>query len=471
MAGVKRIPGVRDITSYGRLHLYAPVSYDAISSMIGDSTIDTTVRYAHAEEYREAVSIYTKIAQDTVLYVPSDIPRTKALRNTNRSSQRERVSREFLSNCIYYVEDSKGRHPRVLFGQRGDYSVLKAKAKHNLASELYIWLVKHPSVINVMVADASIMLDLIARVDRPQGKTMKELMFRPFIAEISNVKRTVMLIPSPSQLDKNEEKGYHLTSEIFDMIQDVKEPVEVKGEVLRNIDDLQSAIRRIDSYFNTISKRPGQKTSDDLSMNPVAIDLETSGLNPHYADQHILTCQFSAGTKDLTFSFIVDHPNSSNNNPELGYAMLTEIIGKSEWTYVFQNGKFDMRWMQKFTGKTPSGKLMDTMLLDHYLNETYGALGNALKVGLMAMDSQIPRYLHYPSHKSNLLYALADAEYRNDNPMTPAKHMNNEDDVGKLIDLVMADMIEIRSGQYMDIPISLLLSYGMDDAYYHVGYV
>jgi len=453
---------VEEITAYGKLHLYAPVSYDSITALIGASSIDVAVRYAHAEEYREAVAEYTKLTQDTVLYIPSDIPRTKSLGSKDNSRNRQRISRSFLSDCIYLIEDDKGKHPRVLLGQHGDYSILKAAAKHRLASELYTWLIRNPSVTKVMVADSAIMLDMMANVDKPYGSTTKALMLRPFTAEISGIKRTLMVVPTPAQLDKNQEKGFHLASEIFDIIQDVQEAVSVKGEILKSEEDLESAILRIDSYFSINNKKEG---GDDTTNSPVAIDLETSGLNPHFKGQRILSCQFSAGTDDLTFAFIVDHPYRKGNNPELGYRMLKKIISKVDWTYVFQNGKYDMKWMKHFVGRTPAGKLADTMLLDHYLNETYGSLGNALKIGLMAMDSQIPRYLHYPSHKSRLTYALAEAPYLNDISIPKAKDITTIEEVDAEIKRVSDGFVEIRSGQYMHIPTSLLLSYGMDDAY------
>ena len=453
---IKLPEALTEITAYGRIHKYSPIDESTIYSLINNLAVSREVKRLHAMEFKEAVHAFTALKQDTVLFVPSDIPRTKAVAHSKRNIY-EKVSRTFLSNCIHLVKDKQGRSPRVLLGMRGDYTKLRTKTKQHLASLLYGWLMHNKHVKKVIILDSAIMSTLLPKSMRPRATSLKHTLFKRIFVDIGGVERSITVGPSPAQIDATEERSFVLLSEVVDFMDTTEQTLNIKGTVINSISELRSAIRRIDSYFRSKTYDAKYKLN---KRYPLAIDLETSGLNPHYHNQHILSCQFSAGPEELTFGFFVDHPLVDVDGKE----WLKELISHDSWVYVFQNGKFDLQWLKKFIGTVPK-HLADTLLIDHYLHESYGSLSNTLKVGLLGMDMQIPRYLHVASHK-HMLDADMDAIVPlNNTSWKPAKHMNDED-VIECIETVTKNFVERKSGAYMLIPSDHLIDYGMKDVYY-----
>ena len=445
---------LREVTTPENISRYSPLPPSAVNQTLKRvGARSPHMKSAFTTEYNEAVISYTKIDKTTILYLPSDVPSTKAVQ-PQTVKRTERVARNFLSNCIYFVYNTEGYHPRVLVGNAVNYQHISTKERSQLASDLLSWLIKNPSVTKVMIADTRILSTLLPYGIRPNSTSIKGSFLEVYKFSLNGIERTLMAVPTPTQLYDNDEKAYVLTSDIYNYIGDVRESLKAKGSVLKSVIELESAMRRVEAEF--------KRTKDKVS---VGIDVETTGLIPFYHDQHILTCAFSSGIAATTFSFIVDHPKASKEERALGLEMLKVLISKEDWLYVFQHGKFDLKWIHHAIGMYPAGSLADTMLIDHYLSETYGSLSKSLKLRIVSMDSQIPRYLHYKSHKTDMEKILVFASRYNEYSFPKAKEITTMKEVRELIKLVSHNFIEPKSGQYANVEIALLLSYNSDDAF------
>ena len=450
-----------EITDPKHIHKYTPLSIEDIRTAANKAamTAPVGVKMSLFNDFREFANHYYSVDRSTVLFIPASIPSTKSVVRAN-ADRKAKIEHSFLVNCVNFTysnvpSDGKGKqHPRVLVGVIGkNYQNLSAADKRGLSGDLMQWLHFHPEVTNVMVADTTIALKLFPRYVSTNGTSMKSMFMQRYSFDLSGVSRRVTVTPNPTQLFNNEEQAYALVSEIYRFMKNWKEPIKVEGVELKTVDELRRAIRLIKA-----SNKKGSPTE-------IGIDLETTGLIPNYHDQHILSCAFSDGTPDKTYKFLVDHPDSTKEDRVVGLAMLTKLISDRHLKYIFQNGKYDLRWMKYSVGKYPAGEMADTLLIDHYLNETFGSLGKKLKLGIMGMDAQIPRYLHYQSHKVAIQNELNKVPVRNPYKFPAAKTLTTMREVRDLVKMVNANMIEPNSGQYGNLPVKTLLSYNADDAY------
>jgi uracil-DNA glycosylase family 4 len=90
--------------------------------------------------------------------------------------------------------------------------------------------------------------------------------------------------------------------------------------------------------------------------DPIAVDLETTGLHPYQFDAKILTASFSDG--NITISFSVDHPDGPT---DWGLKLLLETVRSRLW--IAHNANFELNWFRYFGGNEPFWPFEDTMAL------------------------------------------------------------------------------------------------------------
>lgn len=381
---------------------------------------------------------------------------------------------KFFRDAVNLIKNENGEHPVMAYWEEfADFTKMKAANMKEMAPFFRDWLLQNDGIKYVLCPSPSFAKKVFDNSVPKIETAFKKVALKPFEVSIGNRYFTLMFIPSPKQLSQLEDKGWQFTSEIFSMIDKFQDFTMPPIHELTTVAELEKAMSEVDNL-------------------EWAIDTETTGLNPHYYDQHILCAGFSDGIQ--SWVFMIDHPDYPSAE---GMAMLKRLISEERATYIFQNGKFDLKWLMKFAGMTPRGKLRDTLLIDHYLHESYGSLGQKLKMGLLAMDSQIPRYLHVASHKGELepyfngaigiKRMIEEAEFceeEDDLKLTKKEKeqimeenkiqvLNRLDfpkadtltikDVREWITTVTNDMIEPNSGAYRFLPRDLLLKYlGLD---------
>lgn len=455
----RRIAMIRELTSSTELHNYLPMQWSSVMGALSRYAPRNRPAVAEAVmQIQDYASQYYNIDKSTVFYIPSEIPSTKSIAHLN-PERREKTINSFLSDCVNFTHDRSGgpngrnKTPRVIVGSTKNFQNLKAKAKGILAGDLLSWLHHHPEVTNVIIADTVIALKLLPAYAKPRATAFKGMFMQVYTFELSGVDRDVTVSPNPTQLHKNEEKAYLLTSEIYEYLTDRRVRPTVHGTRIQDIASFNMAISTIRAFH---------KGEEEI---PLAIDIETTGLNPVFEDQHILSCSFSDGTSTGTYKFLVDHPFAEEEGNNDGLDMLRLLVTIEGFILVLQNGKYDVKWIRHFLGIYPTSKLADTLLIDHYLNEGYGSLSKAMKVGILAMDSQVTRYLHYQSHKAEMAEVLRTARKRNDVSKVRARDYVTTKSIRDLIKSHKLPSIEPRSGQYANVPVDTLLSYNAEDAY------
>ena len=388
------------------------------------------------------------VRQDSVALIPAYL--LKPIKEEKYDTTVIKAHYKFYKSVVSLLQDENKEHPRIVVPKevnteqpRFVFNKMNAGLKEEVAQNFNSWLLNEPKITKVYISDI-----VVARSVFPEikfGSSFSECAYDIYKTKIGSRVVDVMILPSPVQLDAQEEKGYVLSSEFFRVAQNQKEMPEVVVDEVVTLEDLKSVL--------------GKLERDKLKF--MALDLEATGLNPKFFKQSILSCGFSNGIQ--AWAFLVEHPLYPNAEgiPMLNY--LNDFKGVSN--FVFQNAKFDLKWLQHFCGHMPTVKVSDTLLVDHWLWEGGGSLSAKLKTHSFSMAKQISRYLGYSSHKDMVSSYIDNAPLRNVTDIPKASDMTLKD-VKNWIEIVKnPERMEPNSGAYIAIPRDKLLRYNGLDAW------
>jgi len=388
------------------------------------------------------------VRQDSVVLIPAYL--LKPIKEEKYDTTVTKAHYKFYKSVVSLLQDENKEHPRIVIPKERNteqphyvFSKMTAKIKAEVAQNFNSWLINASNVTKVYISDI-----VVARLVFPEikfGSSFSDCAYDIYKTKIGSRIVDVMVLPSPVQLESQEEKGYVLISEFFRVAQNQKEIPNIVVDEITTLKDLKTTL--------------GNLERDKLKF--MALDLETSGLNPKFFKQSILSCGFSNGIQ--AWAFLVEHPLYPN---EEGLSMLNYLNDfKGVSNFVFQNAKFDLKWLQHFCGHLPTVRINDTLLVDHWLWEGGGSLSAKLKTHSFSMAKQISRYLGYSSHKDMVATYVENAPLRNEVEMPKASDMTLKD-VKHWIDIVKdPKRMEPNSGAYIAIPKDELLRYNGLDAW------
>jgi len=336
---------------------------------------------------------------------------------------------------------------------------LSAKDFKYIAEALGAWLEEHPEIKNIVFPDMMTVKHLFK-----DNKKLKTLSFARAVYRVFNAEGPgrrpyrVSFITSHNNHRKYDEKVYGITADILSILMNPGTEPEIKYEYVEDVAHAKQIIKDVLKRDATLS-----------------LDLETTGLNPVYPDQRIISCAVSDGKTG--WGFLVDHPFERDPRYDGGKGMeiLKTFAYDKRLRLVMQNAVYDCKWLKHFFGKFPEADIRDTMLYDHWLFETQGMISKFLGIGYgYSMDAQIPRYLRIPSHKEML-----DAELSKIIPLNSTIESNciakGKDGLLKFIPdhirlflerMHSPDWREPGSGQYARLPLDILMDYNRRDAVY-----
>lgn len=431
---------------------------------------------AYQYQYLQRRFIHNYVAEqltDTVVFFPCN--------SIDEEGAHDYASSFF--NIVNCLKDRQGRHPLIAAVETKSpheqpnykYSKMKALYIKKAAGAFNSWLrdPEQSNIRNVVFTDLK-----TAKLCFPQIAFEKSFSKSAYTRWETSVVRgvgtgmqrqpiNIMLTINPLQMVQGEDKGFDFTADILSIVRSTAKPPKIISHAIKNMDKLKTVLAGI---------RANQRE--------LSIDIETTGLNPKYPNQEILTIGFSDGKeawgfyvrpmygKKVSDKWVLE-PNHVNN-----YDMLRYLL-ESDFDFIMQNAKFELKWFMAKLGIMPKGMIYDTLLQDHWLFENLGAFSAKKKIrpGSYAMDNQIPRYLGITSHKGMLTKALEAAPYINPFEFPSGKEgiaalnissdLSDTNNLRRYIQLVQSeDFYEPESGKYAMIPKILLLKYNNKDAYY-----
>lgn len=361
--------------------------------------------------------------------------------------------------------------------KKGGIEIMEEHIKSNdlkdICKAFVKWLIEHPEVNKVFLPDPSMASLIFSNLNKDEiPRSFKGGAYKIYrgsfgneyslFGESSKREFDYMVTPSHNNLISYEDRVMSLAGDLMSIMLYREKSPRVKFKILKTPGQVRKIINKI--------------VKDNKGL--LSIDLETTGLNPVYPQQSILSCGFSDGK--IAYGFLVDHPKykPSGYGPKTGLKMLHEIMKRKDIQLIAQNAVFDLKWITYFLKYYPDCTIWDTMLLDHWLFETQGSLFSSMEssaakssVGGYSMDSQIPRYLKYPSHKDTIDKYKANATPLNADNLPKGKEQLAEAGTVKglnnLINKVSSDdWLEPGSGVYAQFPLKGLLKYNMLDSYY-----
>ena len=329
---------------------------------------------------------------------------------------------------------------------------VKAKDLLAVADGVKYWLKAHPEVKTLLFPSSELANVMFPKADIPVA--FKNSVFQLYkgtltlgVGDALDIREySIATLPSLLKYVKYGDPVLDVTAEILSYAFHPAEPEPVKSIIINDL----ATIERI-------------KAKAKETKTPISLDFETTGLNPKYYDQHIISCHLSNGK--TAWGFLVNHPRYPEQN---GMPMVESLMDDPDMTLIIQNAVYDTKWYMAMTGKFPKAKIFDTMLLDHWLNETHGS--TSLKIGLggaYSMDLQIPRYLHYSSHKPMLDEAMEKIEFVNPYKAPSSSEIEafTVKDVRALVEMVNdPKRKEPNSGKYAGLDYDMLFDYGNSDA-------
>jgi len=340
-----------------------------------------------------------------------------------------------------------------------DYKSLTTPHYDKIATALKQWLAANPEVKNVIFSDANTANHTFGKEDLPASfgagayKVFDTTMLISYEGKAVHKKYKVTYIPSILHLNDYNDRAYDIASDMLSIIMQPGTPFFSEDDVkeIKTVKEIEAVIKY------------AKKKNIELS-----VDIETTGRNPNYPDQKIISAAISQGTK--AWFFLMDHTDKELYNPE-GMAMFDTLM-QSGVPLILQNASFDIKWYKYFTKKYPKGKIYDTMLLDHWLHESQGSISKFMGLGYgYGMDNQIPRYLRVPSHKKMLDTFLEGTVPRNPEGKVPSKLGRDKltlSDLQKVLDRQEPDApnpwYEPGSGTYAQLPKHVLMRYNCFDA-------
>lgn len=361
--------------------------------------------------------------------------------NENRESKYEKKVNDYLSGTSI---------PATAIPL--DDEEIKASHMPVIISSVRKWLADNPEVTNLVFTSPEFAGQLFKT--SPLPSSLGEAAYRTYDAELllkidgAAVTRRyrVGFIPSLLNLIKFEDRGLDITADMLSVLMNPGKQEPVKRKIIRTPAQASKIVKYCIKHGT-----------------PLSLDIETTGLNPVFPKQSIISASVSNG--EWSAAFLVDHPRYPQHK---GLDILKVFFMAEGLTLVLQNAAFDIKWFKFFTGLYPAARLYDTMLLDHWLFEGQGSVSKFLGLGFgYSMDVQIPRYLRVSSHKPMLEKALAEAEVRN--PFSFPKEAELSALTVKDLQDILAKMhspewLEPNSGRYAGIDLNLLLRYNQDDA-------
>lgn len=357
---------------------------------------------------------------------------------------------EDITNDRTMPKNRKKKEIKKLPDATYTYKTMKKRDIQMVCEEFKNWLITHTKIKYVLLPDV-----IMAKYLFPQtsiGSSFNACAFEKFISYEYGRKITFMFTLNPIQISKYEESGFTLLSDILNVLHANPEPLKFRTNVIKSERELHTVLSRLQNEMNEDGRR---------KYSILSVDTETTGLNPNWYDQHIIAGGFSNGEE--SWVFLVDHPYYEKHKN----INMISILMDYKFDFVFQNGKFDLKWIKKFTGKYPKGKVYDTMLIDHWLYERYGSLSKDLNLrpGLFSMALQTSRYLGYTTHKTMLDKYFVNIECENPRKLPKGSELKdiNIKQLREEIERRMSDEREPNSWTYAKLPLLVMLRYlGLD---------
>ena len=466
-----------EITAESELHKYCPVKESKLKAVLsgkGLNYIETEDQFAALQRYF-IQTVKASLRQDTIVIFPAYFSAKSG--RPNMTCIDKHIS--LFSNYISCMTSTEGERPRILCMRHnyesfrdiytGDFikgrssampssqipiedETVNAKHLLTIAEGVKYWLKSHPEIRNIVSPSMELLSILFPDSDFPVA--FKNAALRLFKGTLSfgafdsleHREYTFTAIPSMLKYVKYGDGILDVTADMLSYIFHPAEQPEVKSVIIDNMEQIEKI-----------------KAKAKAAQIPISLDFETTGLNPKYYDQHIISCHMSNG--NVSWGFLVNHPRYPEKN---GMPMVEAMMDDPEMTLIIQNAVYDTKWYMAMTGKFPKAKIYDTMLLDHWLNETLGS--TSLKAGMggaYSMDLQIPRYLHYSSHKPMLDEAMEKIEFVNPYKAPSASEIEafTVKEVRQLVDMVNdPHRREPNSGKYAGLSYEMLFDYGNSDA-------
>jgi len=325
------------------------------------------------------------------------------------------------------------------------YENMKSQDTKNIALSYveYLKTETEPKYIfSVGIGIASIIITELGDGSLPTPTSFKKAIYNVYTL---NGGHKLMVLPNVLQMNVLEDTGFLFLNELYWLIQN--NTTKEKLPEVTIIESEETLIKMMEEYKD----------------KKVGIDIETSQLRSRYLTSNILSVGISDGK--TAYAFLVDHPLYPT---EIHISWLEKVLYHNEFTLlILQNGKFDFSFFfHYFKDRLVKTPISDTILLDHYLNETGSKFPAKLHVSYYSMGAQIRRYLGVESHKDmNAAYTKQKAE------LTPEQKLRSKkaaemswEEVTALVDLV-SKPAKPDYGPYTYIPKRELLIYNGLDSY------
>lgn len=465
-----------EITDLNELYRYCPVKEGKLRMMLDRKG----VTYTESEEWTEHVrSIFTTIIEkslkkDVVAVYPAFFSAKTGRGDMNYEDKHVRL----FSDIIGCMTSQENERPRILCmrntwtqfrdertgnfrkNQKGAPQVqipledetVSAKDMPQIAEGTKYWLKSHPEIKTLLIPSPELAGALFPSAGIPTA--FKNSVFELYKGTLSFGagdtyelrEYNIAMLPSLLKYVKYGDPVLDVTADILSYAFHPAVPEPVNSIIIDSPDKIE------------IIKKKAKATG-----TPISLDFETTGLNPKYYDQHIISCHLSNGR--TAWGFLVNHPRYPEQN---GMPMVEALMDDPEMTLIIQNAVYDTKWYMAMTGKFPKARIYDTMLLDHWLHETHGSTSQKIGMGgAYSMDLQIPRYLHYSSHKPMLDEAMEKIEFVNPYKAPSSSEIEafTVKEVRALVDMVNdPERREPNSGKYAGLSYQMLFDYGNSDA-------
>lgn len=467
---------IHEITDSSVVDKYCPVQDFRLRKAMKDK--DHVYGYNNAVMYQSKIQSAMRdlldktLRKDTVAFFPFYFSREAVGRDYEDKHRNE--FRTFLSCLrskerdiprIVCIKDNncagRDKWGRGRYGTQGiQEETLKVK-DHKRAVEVFrVWLGEHPEVKNIVFSSISSAKYMFPWANikgsmRENRYKVIEVYSRPEAMITSSERKIYRIIFAPSGLHylKYKDGVFNTAADIFSIIMHPGKKPVMESRIVKDLE----ALKKVIGYIK------------ENNHGKFSFDTETTGLNPVFNGQAVISATVSIGR--ISWGFLVDHPRYPKYRDE-GLKMLKYIADLEDVTIIMQNAKFDSKWFKQMIGYFPKAKcIKDTMLQDHWLNETLGSVAGKLNMGRgYAMDTQIPRYLRIPTHKHMLDEALSKARRRNPYKFPSGKKdLANItlEDIRKIINNICSDSwMEPGSGQYVELSLRMLMRYmNLDGAY------
>ena len=441
--------GVLEINNRTSLSTYCPIPEYRILKSLRDYPIEDR-EAAMNNLYYSFVHNY-KVRKDWAVFLPCYVVEKPTDPDDLKEWDARKVHLRTFSEVCVLLQDREGMYPRMVVptddsrNPKYVYKDMKAGKVKDLAAKYQKWIYKNIDDLKCLFfSDLQLARKVFPEITWP-GSFSKSV-YQIFKIKVKGKTLKIMVLPTPQQLTVNEEKGYEFCADIFEIMKHSKPKPRIKVGVLNSIDKLKKIL---DDWTRKGVKR-------------MAIDIETTGLNPLFHDQRIISVAFSDGCE--TWAFLVDHPDRPKevHIDMIKYLLTFEGIPN----HIYQNAKYELKWFKAILGIDIKARIWDTMLIDHLLNESFGSFGKKMSIPIYGMDSQIPRYLYITSHKDMLKPLLEKI----DKVPVPELIKKKAADMSKahvreLVKLVTSPMLEPGSRQYAKLPIDVLLEYNGQDTW------